>query len=1160
MGAFARYASSGSSSSGSNLDQILRAAGLDPELDPEETEERRGIGGWLSNFVGDIGENISGLVEVGQILGGDAVNLAADAIEAVNPFDREDAQREYRTPEFARNIVPAMTSYFKEAYGSGLSGLADQLYENPLNTALDVYGAASIGGAAVGRGAARYARSSAGKAALESGRGNFIKKALPGLDPDSPLYDAGKIAEDGTVIREPGTYAGGVRKRLLETSSGGELLEKPLSVNPVKRRASNALSNLVSHDIDKMPDEIKTIADDISKLDPAKQAMEIEAMLPEYQSAVRLYNKAKELGVTRLDYEPVAQMRLKIQAAKEVAGFTGNTYRMRNMDMKKIMDAFTAARLSKEELKAFHRVAQGIERVETPGTRTLDEIRAGLEAAPDMYAPDIHKAYQQLDNYIERKRLELDGPDADVETLQREIEAAEMYAEDLSEVMNLTPNSTSQQVAMARLRLARHDLVHESVEAGLLSYEGAMARQYGPLLIEDNRAALAEVGKRFDYDALAGDNPDYWRLKRSEFKQAGHSAPIYYPHLDPRRFSPSEFTLRRGARMEKLTGHGPYTRNQYRNYLDGTYLTSDPVEAYARRAAHMRKIIETQKFVEHIAQKYGRRIDRMGEVNTLVERVFNPKGVRQLYRTRGELDDAIAEFQSRGMSGEEALKAAIEDVETKNLGKIDEMINDPTKGELYAIPKAVADKLESYSRYQLGPMGKLFWDRMITSPWRALVLSFSPRWIVNNLLGNIMFLKMQGGRLLDVAQYATSKKFRNKIDEFIETLPDDVKAQLGAGIYSSAEIGVENMGAARRSLPGMFWSDVAESKGAQLGKSASHRMQHWNNVVEQGFRKVSALTAVEKQARELGMRRVVKRFDTASRRLERIAAEGLSEADAHRMVDEVNYFFNDYNKLSSLERNVIRRFLVPFWSFFKHQAKLALSYPFQHPERAFAFRQLAEVTKEMDSEFEGILPDFLENARKWGVGAGPGETRFLNARAAVPISATAEMLREPEQALSMLHPIPKGIGESLTGRDFLTGYKLTAPGVVQPFGSEQQYKGVYDDDGDLVNIEPTTVRLNPFQMVTRSIPQYQLAQDAISMIPGVGPPGVGSRYSTGQEKVQGDELVNPESFGRRFAGLLGLSTFDVNVEEVQERELQDRRAALIQLLRMLGEIPPADEE
>jgi hypothetical protein len=150
-------------------DRALAALNLTDEklnLTAPEEDNRTGAWGWIKNAIGDVGEIATGLLDLGgqvgsDILtampGGDAGNYHTDDLVKGLVFDWEADD----VPLIER-VSPGLRKYARQQYGidplradlwPDAGKVATALYEDPLNTALDVFGTGAVAGGVARKGA-----------------------------------------------------------------------------------------------------------------------------------------------------------------------------------------------------------------------------------------------------------------------------------------------------------------------------------------------------------------------------------------------------------------------------------------------------------------------------------------------------------------------------------------------------------------------------------------------------------------------------------------------------------------------------------------------------------------------------------------------------------------------------------------------------------------------------------------------------------------------------------------------------------------------------------------------------------------------------------------------------------------------------------------------
>ena len=1229
MGSFAQKYGSGTSTSSSSispLDLALLSRGISPQdIAQPPPQQPQGLLGHIKQFasnaisdVSGLGEDVLGLARVAandvygagrELVGKDADFMSDELAKGlVFDWDSDDAS-------ISERIAPGIQAYLEESYGlNPVKGdilpspgkVGSSLFNRPFSTVLDAYALTSGAGAAKA-GIAKTALRGLGEEAVRAGRAPaWVRKTLPGIDPDSPLRDIEFFeGQRGLSEGKRGrARLGGVRRRML-SSEGGKLrlTYDALRTNPVQRKTRGFLHDATSRPVHGDAGRKGFL----SQLLPALDEGPFPATVNEANRLYRQLDFADEHGIDRVDVEWRAKLRSRSEGAKRVAHWVADTYRMRNKDMGRLIDRFRELDLTPEQMEAAHQYFQGVRKVPTAARMSLDRMQewvrdpARASLIPDEELPEVISTVDEMRGYIEDIRhadpVELKdrwglADDADVEASRMdEIAAAEVYASHLSEYLSVmekmnTPGEHIDKMAeaIAKVRWDWHRLTMDSIDSGYIKgFSDVMQRTFGPLHVEEMAAGkrMAMAGNRglsdiVDadpnwYQRIRDDAPGFWRREAEKFDRKGWSAPLYYPHIDPRRARRSEFMLKQSQVLQRGTNKGPFKANTYWNYIQDTY-EKNPLEAYARRAAHVRRIIETDKFVRDIIDTFGRPISHMDDYIPDTERIVNVDALKQMYRTRAELDEAVAEAitqgRLRGFDDAESLMGSIlKDIEIKTPDEVAAALHGG--GQLVAVPASVAKQLENYSKHQVGNMGRILWDSPMNA-WRGAVLAYSPRWLVNNLLGNIVFLKMQGGKLTDVLRSAFDKKWQGAFDEVMTRIesadPRLRREAVQEGLFSDTQQYTRHLGGAVDSPVGWYMAETMRNRPLRTRtekipglkkRTFKETMEHANATIEKHFRRASLMRSVDKVAMETGMKRQAGVFFRSHQNLQKIASEGLDEVTANRIVDDMNSFMNDYRKQTAFEKNIVRRYVFPFWSFYKHSAKLMLSYPITHPERAAVLRMFGEFAQEMDQDSE-TLPGYMQGAVPVGPGVGEGEERFLTLTGVNPFSGAMRTLEDPTGFAAMLGPQLKSAMEVATGKDMLTGRPFRSPEFAGAYGSDQQYPVIYDEAGNPVSVgdEATPVRPGIIEMLGRQFPQYDILRNIGTA--AMGQP-VGARYDTGETMMEGEQAKYPSSLATELLGYIGVPMTDFNRTKYQETQLANRRQALITALRQLGYLPQAEE-
>lgn len=279
-------------------------------------------------------------------------------------------------------------------------------------------------------------------------------------------------------------------------------------------------------------------------------------------------------------------------------------------------------------------------------------------------------------------------------------------------------------------------------------------------------------------------------------------------------------------------------------------------------------------------------------------------------------------------------------------------------GTKYVIPEAVDRALrrmsQDYSHGLFGAIGK------VTNPWRNLVLTLSPRWYVNNFIGNLALATLEGVRLRDWK--AAWDSYKNEYADLEGAVSRHSQvSDIGEPSYIDKPLvkGFKESARAGETIP------------AKVGKVRRHsgtKVRRLNEVVDE-----IARAAVYKKT---------------------LRTTGDVEAALHRSYDALV----DYGNLSPFERQAVRS-VVPFYSWQKGVLKIAARLPVDHPILAGLIVQFGEANREaMEKQWGGEVPMSYLGLIDSPIGDGQISTRGWN-----PL-ADSLSLTTPDGIASSLNP------------------------------------------------------------------------------------------------------------------------------------------------------------
>lgn len=1154
---------------------------------PGAEDEGRSLLGFLSNLtiggLSDLATGIRGLA--GQAIHdvGRGVALAIPGEQALGPINDVDPTG-FHLDEIITGLPGALVSDLGRRYGSLLPGGApaseafDAMYEEPLSYVLD---ALAVGGAAAGAGKVLGARALSGTEAATTAERVAEALRLAGMGRKA---EAAGIRVGLDELAEAGQLGGGAKfaRSVLPSPTvrrAGERLEPfAPSPNPVGRALAAPFKRLGTEPLDVLRGQADELSAGVHEAVAAGRevAPPVQAQLDKLNDLIA---GAEGAGVTRLQ-KPIVSKALEWNAVRKTIGqASAEALRHREERMGQVTTAlrpyyradrtfadrsigtFDGLDIDIAELPKAEWAAGISGRVATPKAVSLG---GGVRTALEMdLAPELRTAIAaqgplaaqlgKVDELAQGVRSWLDDVTADPSKLREgtdiaaQTDAAERYLSGLYDALRRRLAHERGDAVIPDTVLAQDDmrLVLADWQGKMLDRGGDVAhimeRAYRPLGLKH--------GGKIENGKYVG--PD-WRELDDALRAAGIPQPVYFPMID------AEQIARRGA-WDFLTnrsrvGARRASRDPHLLQMKGTLLerggyVDDPIEAYGRRAARAVKAEELQSLIDKAIKPFARPVSSIDEL-TPGEAIYAPDGLWRFWRNKTTFDDVMDDLLSQGVEADGAIADALKSVVFRNQ---DELVQMGTTGkglELYAIPKALARQLDSYAKWSgaiSNPAVRLFWDKPM-DVWRATVLQGSPRWILNNTLGNTVFVTMTGGaKVRDVLRIAEDQ-FKRYMNERLGThfnteVLDRIArlegiGQVGSGFSSKESLYQMHLGKAGEGTVGEAYRLMSNSAPVRAARKYGSANLRFNSVVEQTFRQATYIRGLERASIVSKARPVAMGFDGLRKRLDNLLEGGISPGRVKSAYDEMLKVMGDYGALGPFERNVVRRFLFPFWGFYRHQARLLVTFPVEHPGRAAILERVSDVNREMMEQY-GPVPEWLEGAVALGP-PGP-DTPFLTTRGPDPFSASFE------PPTSMLSPPIKIALEQATGRSLFTGEEFTDPDVVSggPF-SDERFRVIRDDQGNVVDVEPIE-RVLPgiLEHLLQQIPQYEALKSAV---------GGGATYDTATllDVLKGAGVYTDETGAPRYptnvaeqiAKISGLSTLRFDLPAYQQRLAEDALAAL----------------
>lgn len=366
---------------------------------------------------------------------------------------------------------------------------------------------------------------------------------------------------------------------------------------------------------------------------------------------------------------------------------------------------------------------------------------------------------------------------------------------------------------------------------------------------------------------------------------------------------------------------------------------------------------------------------------------------------------------------------------------------------------------------------RVFWDRGFMHVWRNLVLTLKGGWLVNNAVTAAAFYGLNyAGRdglqsFTDAMAAMPDGAVRlGKMRRFLQTLR-------GTAPPREAMIAIDNSEAVVLHMAGFAASDLRAgtpragrhapteramllslSKAARKGYTAQRltmkpirAISKWvvdtNARIEDVFRDASMIAETRQYLRSVG-----ETNRTFEKVLTEIQGQGKATPEQLRtLIDGVFDSQGNFDNLTPFERGVMRRYLFPFYSWYKNVLIITAKFIRDEPARALIVNQLSMAAANSSSmSFLFPHPAYASyqniSGNQSGVvtglswaGANPFQTPidiYDSARSLFGVNPPQARTGQAGPA-NLLGPVPQALVTGLTGIDPFTGGTYAGPGVKQ---------------------------------------------------------------------------------------------------------------------------------
>lgn len=302
----------------------------------------------------------------------------------------------------------------------------------------------------------------------------------------------------------------------------------------------------------------------------------------------------------------------------------------------------------------------------------------------------------------------------------------------------------------------------------------------------------------------------------------------------------------------------------------------------------------------------------------------------------------------------------------------------------------------------------------IIDVWRFSVLSLSPRWYINNTLGNYILNSVGGMHPFSLKGWEAYGKAL--LPKWKNLIPKKVAEKVKGGFYEAERGGFM----AGESLPERLLS--APMKFNQMIEGYFRRANYLYKTEQLARVKVNKILSYQKLATE-NMRKTFSRHDMDGMIKQLIKKDSkIQEAG----IKNVNKFLNDYTKLSFKERSIVRR-IVPFYSWYKHLFKLTSNLALEDPKRLIILYRM----------YQTLGPVEDKDAPEWMKGrlatpffmldyVGNEVPLWASVKGIMPFSDILKF-NSGNAILSAINPVAKVAIERMVRTDLFRGKEFTSP-------------------------------------------------------------------------------------------------------------------------------------
>ena len=556
-------------------------------------------------------------------------------------------------------------------------------------------------------------------------------------------------------------------------------------------------------------------------------------------------------------------------------------------------------------------------------------------------------------------------------------------------------------------------------------------------------------------------------------KELGDFMPAYVHH-----YFPWKAKDKLGVHFAETTGKR-YKPGMLKERKGATGYSEDLTEVLPRMASSYVKWKNNQAFLTEFLDSFGlpvnlRKIEstkeglKVGDQIYPNHKIVAPDGYLRFYKGEIDIWKEITKRMDKSTDFDEALMDTLFNAKIA-IGDIKKDYLSATKNiKVYLVPDEAVKKLETMATPVFGTQErqaivKLAYDQPVKF-WKDSVLALTPRWIKNNVMGDIIFNTFEGVGPISYARGFTGK--------YKDVIPDEILRASFANVMKYNP----KLGKAEETLIGQYVKALGETKPAKIASAIKDIGYGINTACEQPFVRALYINLARKKAKELLKADGIP-FSQESILTKMLEIKGSPEL-TKSLIKKVKETLPVFNLLGDFGRKYGRR-AMPFLNWYKFMFKYGVTLPERHPFKLVGTRGLAALTEEERQEaFRQYFPYMADTIEKegglprrfnglWPIGKDPetGEGIFFNARGLNPFNTLTDIMNV--EVFSMMSPIIKLTAERALGIDTFTGQKFDTPTPIE-----------ITPDGKVEEIEKI---LPPFfTHIARQFPQFQLIEQFVT--------------------------------------------------------------------------------